>query len=178
MEHAVEAYRPEPGPDQGRVVTIHPEEAQILGGYPAIAGINVGHCVVQRAGAELGVGDLTRGVPERRVMAVDVALPDMNTFLLHICRPGVVVSQTGKDRGIGEVFLYDPQPGCGVLNVALPGLQPNVVRRKVPGHKDEVNVLVVLTNLLHHVSESPLGHVAEVVAPITSFLSCGFRFEC
>ena len=88
-----------------------------------------------------------------------------------------MVPQTGKDRGVGKVFLYDLQPDGGVLDVALPGLLPNVVRRKVSGHQDEVNVSVVLANLLHHVSESPLGHVAEVVAPVTGFLSCGFHFE-
>ena len=72
LEHAVEAYRPEPGPDQSRVVAIHPKEAQIVGGYPAVAGISVGQRVVELAGAELGIRYFTRGIPEMRVsMAVD-----------------------------------------------------------------------------------------------------------
>ena len=177
LEHAVEAYHSEPGPDQGRVVAIHPEEAQILGGYPAVIGISVGYCVVELAGAPLGVRYLTRGIPKMQLMPVDKTSLDMITFRLHICRPGVVVSQTGEDRRVGEELLYEPQPDAGVFDVALPRLLPDVVGRKVSGHQDEVNVGMVLADLRHHVSESPFGHVAEVVAPVTSFLSCGFRFE-
>ena len=72
LEHAVEAYRPEPGPDQSRVVAIHPKEAQIVGGYPAVAGISVGQRVVELASAELGIRYFTRGIPEMHVsMSVD-----------------------------------------------------------------------------------------------------------
>ena len=98
---------------------------------------------------------------------------------LHVGGPGIVVAQAGKDRSVGEVFLEDLQPDGGVLDVARPGLQPNVVRRKVPGHQDEVDVWVVLADLLHHVSERPFGHVADIVAPVTGFLHIGDSiFEC
>ena len=92
---------------------------------------------------------------------------------LHVGRPRIVVAQARKDRSVGEVLLEDLQPDGGVLDVACPGLQPNVVRRKVPGHQDEVDVLVVLADLLHHVSERPFGHVADIVAPVTGFLYIG-----
>ena len=82
LEHAVEADRPEPGPDQGRVVPVQSEESQILGGYPAVAGISVGHRVVELTRAPLGVRYFTRGVPEMYFVVVELA--QISLFLMTL----------------------------------------------------------------------------------------------